>query len=467
MSLLLEALKKAELAKQGTQAEPEAPAAAPEETPFPRVELTIEEPEEPRPSVVITRESLPDISQPLEISSEELSPQRARVEPRMEAPPPRAPEPRPAPAAASAPPEPDRVPEPVRPAVETASVQRDAARQMFDVKEVDYNPRRPFYLTIGGLIAAGACYGGYVWWQMQPRYSVNAAAVQNAPKGAPPPVAAPAPVAAAADPASAPVAQSAAAPVPQPAPAQQRRGAAAPESDAGTEKPTPATPMFLATQRAAASPKPAPAAASRAQRSEPAPIAITPPSLQTDPALDRAYRSYQAGNLDSAREDYSRVLERDSTNRDALLGLAAIDMRTRSYETAELRYIRLLEMNPRDTHAHAALISMQGGLDPVQSESRLKILIAGQPDASHLYFTLGNLYASQSRWAEAQDAYFKAFSAELENADYAFNLAVSLDQLRQRRLAAEYYRRAISLATSRPAAFDRAQAEQRARELER
>jgi tetratricopeptide (TPR) repeat protein len=189
--------------------------------------------------------------------------------------------------------------------------------------------------------------------------------------------------------------------------------------------------------------------------------------MQVDQAIERAYGAYQRGELDSAREEYQKILARESTHRDALLGLAAIDMRTRNFDTAEMRYLRLLEMDPRDSHAHAGLIALNGSTDPVQSESRIKSLIASQPDATHLYFSLGNQYAVQSRWREAQDAYFKAFSADPDNPDFAYNLAVSLDHLRQGSLAAEYYRRAVNLAAQRPAAFERARAERRARELDR
>ena len=142
-------------------------------------------------------------------------------------------------------------------------------------------------------------------------------------------------------------------------------------------------------------------------------------------------------------------------------------MRTRNFETAEIRYLKLLEIDPRDAHAVAGVIALRGQVDPVLSESRLKILIASQPDATHLYFTLGNQYALQSRWTEAQAAYFKAYSADPENADYAFNLAISLDQLRQKQPALEYYRRSLVLADKRPGSFDRAQVQARIRELGR
>ena len=40
---------------------------------------------------------------------------------------------------------------------------------------------------------------------------------------------------------------------------------------------------------------------------------------------------------------------------------------------------------------------------------------------------LGNLYADQSQWAPAQQAYFQAHHLEPDNPDYAYNLAVGLD----------------------------------------
>ena len=78
-------------------------------------------------------------------------------------------------------------------------------------------------------------------------------------------------------------------------------------------------------------------------------------------------------------------------------------------------------------------------------------------------FTLGNQFAQQGRWAEAQQEYFKAFAAEPENADFAYNLAVSLDHLRQPSQALDYYQRALALAEKRGASFDLAAAAHAAR----
>ena len=125
------------------------------------------------------------------------------------------------------------------------------------------------------------------------------------------------------------------------------------------------------------------------------------------------------------------------------------------------------ELDPRDPNAAAGLIGLRGTIDPVQAESRLKNLLANQPGAAILHFALGNILAAQSRWADAQQSYFRAVAAEPENPDYEFNLAVSLDHLHKDRLALEHYQRALALAGSRSAGFNKPQAEARIRDLQR
>ena len=105
--------------------------------------------------------------------------------------------------------------------------------------------------------------------------------------------------------------------------------------------------------------------------------------------------------------------------------------------------------------AGIASLTDSGGREA--NESRLKLLLDQSPNAAHLHFALGNLYAKQGRWAEAQGAYFKAYTSDSKNPDYSFNLAVSLDQIGQGRAALGYYRRALSAADRGVKGFDTAQ----------
>jgi len=425
MSLLLEALKKAELAKQ--VAKEGAPSAEPERA-------------SPEPATrVITREKLPDITQPLEILTDDLPSSEpnagetaaARPELSLQG------EERFEPAAQPIPSTDEfgRTPE------------RAQAQQLFQVKEMDYSPRRPFYLTLGALALVGLCYGGYVWWQMQPKYSVARVETQTRPAAAP----------AQSSAASAPVAAPSEVPgIPPIQPVRPPRARSQPSS--GTLASGPSAPRYERSSN------PTGSVSQRAGEGL-APIGINAPTLSIDPLVEQAYQAFQRNDLAAARESYQRALAREPTNRDALLGLAAIDVRNGQLSSAEARYLKLLEIDPRDSHAVASLITLRGQLDPVASESRLKTLIATQPEAALLHFSLGNQYAQQSRWTEAQSAYFKAYSVDPENADYAFNLAVSLDQLHQGKLALEYYQRALALTEKRAASFTPAQARLRVQEL--
>jgi len=186
------------------------------------------------------------------------------------------------------------------------------------------------------------------------------------------------------------------------------------------------------------------------------------------PRVESGYAAFLAGDGATARREYQQALDADPSNRDALLGMAALDVRAGRIELAEATYLRLLASDPRDTSAHAALLALRTGrMDPLVAESRLKSMLAAEPGAHALNFALGNQFAQQGRWAEAQQEYFKAAAAEPENPDFAYNLAVSLDHLRQPRAALEHYRRAIALAEKRGASFDVAAARTRAAQLAR
>ena len=161
-----------------------------------------------------------------------------------------------------------------------------------------------------------------------------------------------------------------------------------------------------------------------------------------DPILGDAYQAYRAGQYEQAQQLYQKALKLDTRNTDALLGLAATAQRRGADSIAAHYYARVLELNPRDAVANAGMSALTTGDN---GESRLKILLNEQQDSSALHFALGNRYAKQARWAEAQQSYFNAYKLESNNAELAFNLAVSLDRLGQKSLAVQYYRRALEL----------------------
>ena len=152
MSLLLEALKKAEKAKEDARrratesgnelqlADTAQPQAGTEATAQP----------------VLTRAELPDITAPLEILPEDLATGSSSTGGSgglsLES----APQPRPA------------GPAPRRPAADSQPAQRATARKVFEAKVREPNPRLPFLVTMGalGVFIAGTVI--YFWIQLRP-----------------------------------------------------------------------------------------------------------------------------------------------------------------------------------------------------------------------------------------------------------------------------------------------------------
>jgi tetratricopeptide (TPR) repeat protein len=422
MSLLLEALKKAEKAKEEAQRRARQGAGelrladdAPANTPA-------EAPAKP----VMTRPELPDITAPLEILSEDLAAKPAAGELAMEAPAPR------------------------RAAADARAADRAAARKVFEAKVREPNPRLPFFIMVGALGALAVGTVIYFWIQLRPPAPLVSAN--------PPPPTAESPVGAAAPAAPTALAQAVIPGLPTGVPAP-RASATAPRSA------TPAIPRDAPAPRIAPIARTATAVA---RAPEGGTLASSRPAPQVHPRVASGYAAYQAGNLEGARNDYQQALREEPANRDALLGLAAVETRAQRYEIAGDIYVRLLQADPRDPHAHAGLLALRGqAADPVAVESRLKTLLAADPEAGVLHFALGNHYVQQRRWADAQQSYFRALASDPDNPDYAYNLAVSLEHLRQPGPALDYYRRALSLAQKRNASFDASAVRQRAQQLAR
>jgi tetratricopeptide (TPR) repeat protein len=242
------------------------------------------------------------------------------------------------------------------------------------------------------------------------------------------------------------------------APSQPIQTAAGePQSDAIPEA-VPAADEVAAEPASDLLPEPAPVA-------EPLPrqrptVRIEPQrAAAVDPLLQNAYLAYRAGKPEEARQLYQAMLAKDGRNTDALLGLAAIAQQGGDNLVAAQYFSRVLMLDPRNAVANAGMSALNTEDDG--NESRLKTLLREQGDSAALHFALGNLFAEQSRWSEAQQAYFNACTLEPDNAGFAYNLAVSLDHLGQASMAARYYQRALQLDAAHGAGFDHAQISRR------
>jgi len=161
--------------------------------------------------------------------------------------------------------------------------------------------------------------------------------------------------------------------------------------------------------------------------------------------LQRAYKAYQSAQYQDADNLYQQVLRRDARQRDALLGKAAIAIVNDQYAQAKSYYQQVLYLYPKDSIAKSALVDLLKKQLSVANESQLNVLLRENPQAAHVHFSLGLLYARQERLKQSQQAFFDAYSIE-KKADYAYNLAVMLDKLSQSKAALTYYKKASELA---------------------
>jgi tetratricopeptide (TPR) repeat protein len=148
-----------------------------------------------------------------------------------------------------------------------------------------------------------------------------------------------------------------------------------------------------------------------------------------------------------------------------LLGIAAIAVKQGDIESAKSIYKELVQLDPRDPIAVAALSNLEKRTLGELGETKLKLMIRKNSEPSHLYFALGNIYSRQSRWPEAQQSYFNAWQSDTNNADYAFNLAVSLDQMGKQKEAIKFYKTSLANAKSGNTQFSIEVAESRLQQL--
>ena len=166
-------------------------------------------------------------------------------------------------------------------------------------------------------------------------------------------------------------------------------------------------------------------------------------SATVDLRIRKAFLVYQSGDSLQAAALYRQVLYDMPSNRNALLGLAAIAIRQKDSVEAYDYYLKLLQMNPQDKFVQTALLYLFSEGDLLSRESQIKSLLVESP-SPYAYFALGTVYADQARWSESSQAFFRAYAFKPNDPNYALNLAISLDQIGQYSTALEYYNIAIA-----------------------
>jgi Flp pilus assembly protein TadD len=173
-----------------------------------------------------------------------------------------------------------------------------------------------------------------------------------------------------------------------------------------------------------------------------------------DADIMRGYKALSQNQFSQAREAYSQVLSSNPTQRDALLGIAYAHQALGNTDQALSTLRRLVELYPRDSDGMSALYLIGGG-DLVAEETRFKQLLDRSEYPAAVHYTLGVIYFEQRRFGEAERAFSRASSLSPTQPDYAYNLALTLDQLGRSRDAARQYVVALNLANQTSAVFSR------------
>ena len=176
---------------------------------------------------------------------------------------------------------------------------------------------------------------------------------------------------------------------------------------------------------------------------------------QREISLRRAQRAMASGDLVGAESNYGSVLKASPTNIVALLGMANLSATKGQHDRAQFYYQGVLAQSPENLNARAGLLNLASSAS-LDVGSALQQLLRESPEKPFLHASLGDYYLKRGEWPAAQAAYFDAFSRDPKNANYAYNLAISLDQMAKPKLALQFYQQALSLEKSRSAHFDKA-----------
>lgn len=189
-------------------------------------------------------------------------------------------------------------------------------------------------------------------------------------------------------------------------------------------------------------------------------------SARSQSSLSAAKKALETGHLENAESAYRQALAQSPGNVTAMSALANVLVQQGNTQEAQALFVETLQKDPENLTAKAGLINLSAA-DPsnLSAGSELKQLLTEHPQEAYLHASLGNFHARRNEWSSAQASYFEAFTLEPKNPDYAFNLAVGLDQIGKPGIAINYYEKAIELLSKRPAHFIREDVERRLNEL--
>lgn len=182
--------------------------------------------------------------------------------------------------------------------------------------------------------------------------------------------------------------------------------------------------------------------------------------------LEGAYKALLVGKYDEAKISYLGILDQHPKQIDALLGLAKIFSHEKNSVEARALYETVLRADDANTIAQLGLLHTYQGESSFNKLNILQELTKKFPESPQIAAALGHELVERSKWVEAQKAYFQAFSLAPTSAPFAYNLAVSLDQMGKYSSAINFYKKALILNEEYASTLDAVSVNTRLRQLE-
>jgi len=188
-------------------------------------------------------------------------------------------------------------------------------------------------------------------------------------------------------------------------------------------------------------------------KAEPAKPAIIQKTKGLSPEklkLKAAYQAYQQKKWALSELFFREVVALNSEHTNAQLGLAGSLLNQQKFKESLDVYYQVLDSSPNNLYAIEGIASImqQFPSQNTQWQDTLSQVLKDYPDSALLKSAMGNIFAQQNNWQEAQNYYFDALALEPTNAMYNYNLAISLDYLKQYASAIEYYTKALLYKTN-------------------
>ncbi|WP_321326519.1 tetratricopeptide repeat protein [Thiomicrorhabdus sp.] len=178
--------------------------------------------------------------------------------------------------------------------------------------------------------------------------------------------------------------------------------------------------------------------------------------------IAKAYSAYDSQNFTEAQRLFSKVIEKQPNNINALLGLGGVSVANGNFYKAINLYQKVLDNDPNNLYAFESIANLSGRVS-LNNEwsSELASMLEKHPKSAVLQYAQGNVFAEKNDWLKAQKNYFNALVLDSTNPDYMLNLAISFDHLGEYKLADKYYTQALGYSEFKQVSFDKKQVKDR------